>query len=136
MTRGSPIHHNPDPVPAPIGGYSQGVETQGAGVTLFEKAPTVGGRAATRESKGFLFNPGGHALYTGGAASEVFRELGVVYGHGVPKDTFVLHEGKISPFSADPLGLLRTALLNAGDKLALFRLFVAVGANSPACCPR
>ena len=26
----SPIHHNPDPVPAPVGGYSQGVETRGA----------------------------------------------------------------------------------------------------------
>ena len=24
------IHHNPDPVPAPVGGYSQGVETRGA----------------------------------------------------------------------------------------------------------
>lgn len=27
---GSPIHHNPDPVPATVGGYSQGVETRGA----------------------------------------------------------------------------------------------------------
>ena len=40
----------------------------GVGVTLFEKAPYLGGRAATREYNGFLFNRGGHALYTGGAA--------------------------------------------------------------------
>jgi phytoene dehydrogenase-like protein len=103
----------------------------GAEVTVFEKAPILGGRAATRETGGFLFNRGGHALYTGGAASKVFQELGVVYDHGVPKDTFVLHEGRISPFPTDPLGFLRTDLLDAGDKLALFRLFVAVGATGP-----
>jgi phytoene dehydrogenase-like protein len=48
-----------------------------AGVTLFENAPYLGGRAATREFGGFLFNRGGHALYSGGAASRVFEELGV-----------------------------------------------------------
>jgi phytoene dehydrogenase-like protein len=100
----------------------------GAGVTLFEKAPYLGGRAATREFDGFLFNRGGHALYTGGAASRVFEELGITYGHGIPKDTFVLQGGKLSSFPADPLGLLRTDVLDAGDKLALVRLFVALGA--------
>ena len=45
----------------------------GVGVTLFEKAPYLGGRAATREFDGFLFNLGGHALYTGGAASRRLR---------------------------------------------------------------
>jgi phytoene dehydrogenase-like protein len=100
----------------------------GAGVTLFEKAPYLGGRAATREVDGFLFNRGGHALYTGGAASRVFEELGITYSHGIPKDTFVLQGGKLSSFPADPLGLLRTDVLDAGDKLALVRLFVALGA--------
>ena len=99
----------------------------GVGVTLFEKAPYLGGRAATREFDGFLFNRGGHALYTGGATSRIFEELGVTYGHGIPKDTFVLQGGKLSSFPADPLGLLRTDVLDAGDKLALVRLFVALG---------
>jgi phytoene dehydrogenase-like protein len=103
----------------------------GAGVTLFEKAPYLGGRAATREFDGFLFNRGGHALYTGGAASRIFEELGITYGHGIPKDTFVLQGGKLSSFPADPLGLLRTDVLDAGDKLALVRLFVALGAAKP-----
>ena len=80
---------------------------------------------------GFLFNRGGHALYTGGAASRVFEELGITYGHGIPKDTCVLQGGKLSPFPADPLGLLRTDVLDAGDKLALVRLFVALGAAKP-----
>src|SRR5919112_2542433 len=39
--------------------------------------------------------------------------------------------GKLSPFTADPLGFLRTNVLNVGDKLALLRLFVALGAAKP-----
>jgi phytoene dehydrogenase-like protein len=70
---------------------------KGVSVTLLEKAPYLGGRAATREYDGFLFNRGGHALYTGGAASRVFEELGVAYDYGIPKDTFVLQGGKPSP---------------------------------------
>src|SRR5919112_5712476 len=69
----------------------------GVDVTVFEKAPYPGGRAATRESDGFLFNRGGHALYTGGAASLILKELGVSYAHGVPKDTLVLQGGEIRP---------------------------------------
>lgn len=103
----------------------------GVDVTVFEKAPEIGGRSSTREHEGFFFNRGGHALYTGGAASRILKELGVSYEHGVPKDTFVLEGGKISPFPADPLGLLRTDLLDAGDKLALFRFFVAIGRARP-----
>ena len=103
----------------------------GVGVTLFEKAPYLGGRAATREYNGFLFNRGGHALYTGGAASRVFEELGIAYDYGIPKDTFVLQGGEPSPFPADLLGLMRTDVLDAADKLALVRLFVALGAAKP-----
>jgi phytoene dehydrogenase-like protein len=103
----------------------------GVGVTLFEKAPYLGGRAATREYKGFLFNRGGHALYTGGAASRVFEELGIAYDYGIPKGTFVLQGGKLSSFPADPLGFLRADVLDAADKLALVRLFVALGAAKP-----
>ncbi|MDQ3791525.1 MAG: FAD-dependent oxidoreductase [Actinomycetota bacterium] len=103
----------------------------GVGVTLFEKAPYLGGRAATREFDGFLFNLGGHALYTGGAASRVFEELGIAYDYGIPKGTFVLQGGEPSPFPADPLGLLRTDVLDAADKLALVSLFVVLGAAKP-----
>jgi phytoene dehydrogenase-like protein len=104
---------------------------EGVGVTIFEKAPILGGRAATLEADGFLFNRGGHALYTGGAASRVFEELGVSYGHGIPKDTFVLHEGKLSAFPANPIGILRLDFLDAGDKLALFRFFATLAREEP-----
>ena len=103
----------------------------GVDVTVFEKSPEPGGRAATREHDGFLFNRGGHALYTGGAASRAFEELGITYSHGIPKDTFVLQGGRISPFPADPLGLLRTGALDAADKLALFRFFITLGRTRP-----
>jgi phytoene dehydrogenase-like protein len=95
----------------------------GAEVTLFEKAPVVGGRAATRESEGFL--------YTGGAASRTFEELGVTYGHGTPKDTFVLDGGGLRPFPTSPSQFLHTDLLGAGDKVGLVRFFAGLGRARP-----
>jgi phytoene dehydrogenase-like protein len=100
-------------------------------VTVIEKASYLGGRAATQDFDGFRFNRGGHALYTGGAASRILDELDVSYDYGIPKRTFVMQGGKLSHFPADPLGLLRADLLNAGDKLALVRLLVALGAANP-----
>jgi phytoene dehydrogenase-like protein len=100
-------------------------------VTVIEKASYLGGRAATQDFDGFRFNRGGHALYTGGAASRILDELGVSYDYGIPKRTFVMQGGKLSPFPADPLGFLRADLLNAGDKLALVGLLVALGAAKP-----
>jgi phytoene dehydrogenase-like protein len=80
---------------------------------------------------GFRFNRGGHALYTGGAASRILEELSVSYEYGIPKRTFVMQGGKPSPFPADLLGFLRADLLNAVDKLALVRLLVALGVAKP-----
>src|SRR6476646_4034092 len=45
----------------------------GAAVTLFEKAAHLGGRAATQVYDGYYFNRGVHALYCGGATSEVLQ---------------------------------------------------------------
>jgi phytoene dehydrogenase-like protein len=70
-------------------------------VTVIEKASNLGGRAVTQDFEGFRFNRGGHALYTGGAASRILEELGVSYDYGIPKRTFVMQGGKMSPFPAD-----------------------------------
>src|SRR3954454_1337859 len=78
----------------------------GIAVTLFEKAPGLGGRAATQNEAGFSFNHGIHALYTGGAASEILGELGVSYSAGSPKATYVLQDGQILPFPAGPAALI------------------------------
>jgi phytoene dehydrogenase-like protein len=103
----------------------------GAGVTLFEKAPKLGGRAASRDFEGFRFNRGIHALYTGGATSQVLRELGIAYGHGSPKETFVLQEGELYPFPLTPSQFVHRGLLDARDKLALARLFAGLFTVKP-----
>jgi phytoene dehydrogenase-like protein len=104
----------------------------GLQVTVFEKAPVLGGRAAaTRASDGFIFNRGIHALYTGGAASRTLEELGIAYGHGTPKETFVLDGRELRPFPTSPSQFLRTDLLGAGDKLALVRFFATLGRVKP-----
>lgn len=89
----------------------------GCSVALFERQPTLGGRAATSDVEGFRFNRGGHALYTGGAASDVLRELRVHYRAGVPKRVFGLTGGRRSPLPTTPRALLTTRLL---DPLARF----------------
>ena len=101
-------------------------------VTLLEKAAILGGRAATQRFDDFRFNRGIHALYTGGEASQILQELGITYGYGVPaKKTFVLQGGELSSFPAGPLGLLRTDLLDAGDKVAFMRLFAKIATLKP-----
>lgn len=92
-------------------------------VALFEKAGSLGGRAATSNYDGYLFNRGIHGLYTGGATEEVLKDLGITYSYGSPKETFLLHEGQIFPFPASASALLGSHLLKMGDKLELMRIF-------------
>ena len=112
-----------------IGGGMAGLSTAcylaraGVRVTLFEKAANLGGRAATQNHDGYLFNRGIHAIYTGGATSEVLQDLGITYNYGSPKETFLLHRGQIYPFPASISSLLRSHLLTVGDKIELARLF-------------
>ncbi len=121
-----------------VGGGMAGLTTAcylaraGVEVIILEKAPNLGGRAATQTFDDFRFNRGIHALYTGGEASQILQELGVTYDYGVPaKETFVLQGGELRSLPADPLGLLRTDLLDTGDKLALMRLFARTATLKP-----
>jgi phytoene dehydrogenase-like protein len=95
----------------------------GKSVMLFEKAAGLGGRAATSNHDGYLFNRGIHALYTGGATEEVLKDLGITYSYGSPKETFLLHEGQLFPFPASASALLGSHLLKLGDKWELMRIF-------------
>ena len=95
----------------------------GRGVTVFEQAPELGGRAATLQSGGFAFNRGAHALYSGGATSRVLQELGITYTYGTPSAISVLQHGRLSPFPATLWTLLRTRALSPRDKLELARVF-------------
>jgi phytoene dehydrogenase-like protein len=94
----------------------------GVAVTVFEKAPTPGGRASTQNHDGYLFNRGIHALYTGGAAAEVLQELGISYSGHSPKTISALRQGRFHVAPVDTATLLRTDLLDLADKLELMRL--------------
>src|SRR5687767_7321829 len=48
----------------------------GRSVTLHEKSQ-LGGRARTQDEHGALFNQGPHALYRGGRAMQVLKQLGI-----------------------------------------------------------
>jgi phytoene dehydrogenase-like protein len=103
----------------------------GRAVTLLEKTPGLGGRAATDRPHGFALNRGAHALYAGGAASEVLRELGVTYRYGVPKQVFALDSRGIHRFPVSAVDLLTTSLLNAAEKREFGGLFVKLARATP-----
>ena len=71
---------------AGLAGMTAAIEaaTNGRAVTVFEARGRPGGRAGTREIKGFLINQGAHALYVDGAAMAFLRKLGREPRGGVP----------------------------------------------------
>ncbi len=103
----------------------------GVGVTVFEKSAELGGRAASQVQDGYIFNRGIHALYTGGAASEVLRELGIAYNGHRPQDIYVLRAGKLALAPVGLLTLLRTTALSFADKLELMGIFARIPTLKP-----
>jgi phytoene dehydrogenase-like protein len=104
----------------------------GARVSLLEKSTEPGGRASTDMPGGFALNRGAHALYTGGAASEVLNELGVAYAFGKPGHLAARDARGLHGFPATAMDLLRTSLLDAGDKAELTRMLMRFGSLQPA----
>ncbi len=103
----------------------------GKTVTLFEKASGPGGRAATQKYDEYYFNRGGHAFYTGGAAEEVLRELGITYSYDIPKGVFAFQQGRFYLAPINSLTLLRTNLLSIGDKQELTSVFMTLPRIKP-----
>ncbi|MBA2682474.1 MAG: NAD(P)/FAD-dependent oxidoreductase [Ktedonobacteraceae bacterium] len=120
-----------------VGGGLAGLSTAcylaraGVSVTLFEKASNVGGRATTQHYEGYSFNRGAHALYQGGAATQVLQELNIPYSGRSPKELFALSQGTIYPYPSTAFELLRTNLLSASDKLELGNWLTAVPRLKP-----
>jgi phytoene dehydrogenase-like protein len=88
----------------------------GLHTTLVEKAPTLGGRASTEIPQGFALNRGAHALYSGGPASEVLKDLNVTYKFGSPRKLLARDASGLHPFPTSAMDLLRTDVLGAADK--------------------
>ena len=124
-----------------IGGGLAGLTTAvylaraGRQVTVLEKARHLGGRAATRERDGFLFNQGPHALYAAGEGVPILRDLNVDFSGGKPAisgTTFLVKNGALWPLPADPVTMATSRLLNWRQKLVLSRVFLKVMRTKPA----
>lgn len=99
----------------------------GRKVTLFERRRGLGGRAVTHIRHGFRFNIGPHAVYRGGAAWDVYRELGIpVRGGRVDGTGVALFDGRRYRLPAGLFSLLTSSILKPRAKLEaawfLFRL--------------
>lgn len=100
----------------------------GRTVTIFEKKRQLGGRAATHLRHGYRFNLGAHAVYRGGAAARVYRELGVPLRGGKPKSAGLAFVGdEAYKLPATPWSLLTSSLLSFQEKLQFAKLMLTVG---------
>ena len=97
-------------------------------VTVLEKAREVGGRAATQVCGAHRFNLGPHALYRGGEAARVLRELGVSYSGGIPSASgaYAIDAGIKHALPGGFVSLLTTGLLRLPAKLEVARLLSRV----------
>ena len=94
----------------------------GRTVTVFEKRQALGGRAITHLRQGFRFNLGAHAVYRTGAASSVYRELGIPIPGHVPKPRAIaLVGGDESRLPTGFFSMMTTSLLSFGGKKELVR---------------
>lgn len=102
----------------------------GRSVRLFEKASSLGGRAATQTKNGFQFNLGPHALYRAGEGSKILHELGVRFTGHMPNASggFAIAHGKKYTMPGGFISLLTTGLLRLPAKFELARYLGSLSA--------
>lgn len=106
---------------------------RGLRVVVLERAHELGGRATTHVRDGFCFNLGGHALYLGGAAARVLRELGVRWSGRRPPAAGVAElEGRAHTLPVSGASLLTTGLLGWSAKVQGGRLMARVPSLRPS----
>lgn len=89
----------------------------GRAVALYEKSRELGGRARTTERDGYTLNMGPHALYRGGAAAPILRELGVRWHGKAPQQSgYGFARGRLQPLPTGLRSILATKLLSGGAK--------------------
>lgn len=100
----------------------------GAKVRLWEGAPELGGRARTREQKGFLFNHGPHALYLKSAGKRALDALGIDPPGKRPQlaNAFLVRDGQLHAAPAGLGDLAKTSAFSAADKIAFGVAFAQV----------
>jgi phytoene dehydrogenase-like protein len=110
----------------------------GLRVTLFEKASSIGGRAATHVTGGFHFNLGPHALYRRAEGAAVLADLGVTYTGGVPGASggFAVHGGRKHALPGGFMSLLTTSLLRPRAKIETARLLASIATLDAAAAQK
>jgi len=103
-----------------LAGLTAATVLAGAGrrVQVFESGE-LGGRAATVDRSGFLFNEGPHALYAAGAGRETLDQLGVSYTGGAPppEGAHALVNGRLHELPRSLASLVTTGALSVGAKV-------------------
>lgn len=104
----------------------------GRSVALYEKSSHLGGRAASHERKGYIFNMGVHAIYEKTVGGEILRDLGIPFTFGTPRDLRAIRGGKVYDLPAGPATMLKTRLLSAGGKMEALKALVAIVSAKPS----
>src|SRR5690606_39231122 len=89
-------------------------------VSLHEQHQNPGGNAASRETEGFIFNLGPHALYRDGAACRILRSWGIDPTGGVPQLDGVaamVTSGRSYPFVGGISSLIRCRFLSIRERI-------------------
>ena len=111
------------------------VARSGRSVVVCEKAAATGGRAQTTTAGKFRLNLGPHALYCGGPAERVLRELGVPIAgaQAEPRSGgFAVARGVTHALPGGFLSLLTTGLFGLPAKLETARCSAASPRIDPA----
>ena len=92
-----------------------------------------GGRAATHHRNGFRFNQGPHALYVGGHAMEVLRELEIPLSGQPPVQTgaAALYNGALHDLPRTAEGIAASTLLSADAKMEFGALLQRIPVLDP-----
>ncbi len=100
----------------------------GKQVVVLERAPALGGRAATQIESGFHFNIGPHALYRRGEAMRVLHRLGIRPSGGTPVASggFAVCGGRRHTLPGGLISLLTTDLLGLAGKIEVARLLATL----------
>ena len=106
----------------------------GRSVVLFEKAPKLGGRAATTREGQFRLNLGPHALYRRGPGAAVLDMLGIEPRGQAPPTAgaLALRDGALHRLPVDLRSLLTTTLLRPFEKLEAARLLTTLARIEPS----
>lgn len=104
----------------------------GRGVTVWEKARRLGGRAQTGQKDGIHFNLGPHALYAAGEMRRALDELGIsIPGNPPALQVTAVHQNRLHTMPISPQALFTTGLMGWRDKLALARTMATLGMTNP-----